>query len=384
MTDAIAALTAPPRHHFYGYFNMNPWNAALTHHLALETTFHDRRPGPDDTALVGLVEAGTRRFTPYARTAAFNFQQGSMLRWIDAGYGEEFTYNDWENGALVARAVDPATGAARTIGGAIEAISPTQPIAIGLNYARIARCRPVVGYAPQGAVAGDIPYPEDDGLFLLDLRTGQRRLILSIAEVIAALPMDETRDGLAYFHHVFFNPSGARLVFFCRVTRPQGWHSSLWSVNPDGSDLACQIDYRFAVSHLDWWDDRRLVVSTDLLGGKMGFVQFTDGAGDFRPFGAGALPGDGHLCFSPDRRWAVYDTYPRGEPRMGDLFLFEPRTGERVHLGQFYAPEPFSGDIRCDLHPRWRPDGTAITIDSVHEGSRQIYLVDLAARVRGD
>lgn len=378
MAHPITPLTTPPQHHFYGYFNMNPWNAALTHHLALETTFQDRRPGPDDTALVGLVEAATGRFTPHARTAAFNFQQGSMLRWIDAGHGEEFTYNDWEDGALVARAVNPSTGVARTIGGAIEATSPTQPLAIGLNYARIARCRPVVGYASAAGAGGDEPYPADDGLFLLDLRTGQRRLILSIAEVIAALPMDQTRDGLAYFHHVFFNPSGTRLVFFCRVTRPHGWHSSLWSVNPDGSDLACQLDYRYMVSHLDWWDDQRLVVSTDLFDGRLGFVTFTDGAGDFRPFGAGILPRDGHLCFSPDRRWAISDTSPRDAAGMSDLFLFDQQAGERVSLGQFHAPASIAGDIRCDLHPRWRPDGTAITIDSVHEGSRQIYLVDVA------
>jgi hypothetical protein len=334
--------------------------------------------------VVGLVAVDSGVFTPYARTTAFNFQQGSMLRWIDVGYGEEFTYNDWDNGTLVARAVNPRTHQIRTLGGAIEAIAPTAPLAISLNYARIAVCRPVVGYATPGTGRATDPYPADDGLFALDLRTGECRLLLSIADVIRALPAAETHAGLAYFHHVFFNPSGTRLVFYCRVTRAQGWYTSLWSVNADGSDLACEIDYRATISHLDWWDDQRLVVSTDLLNGQMQFVTFTAGAGDFQPFGAGTLPRDGHLCFAPDRRWAVYDTYPQGAARLSDLQLYHPASGRRVLLGQFYAAPQYTGDVRCDLHPRWSPDGTQISFDSAHTGSRQLYLADVSAIVRAD
>ena len=384
MDIPLRALTAPPGNHFYGYFNMSPWNRSMTHHLALETTFHDRRPAATDSAVVGLVAMESGEFTPYARTAAFNFQQGSMLRWIDVGQGEEFTYNDWDDGTLVARATEPIARRTRTLGGAIEAISPTAPLAISLNYARIARCRPVVGYATADTERAEEPYPADDGLFALDLRTGERRLLLSIAEVIRALPADETRVGPAYFHHIFFNPNGSRLVFFCRIVRPEGWYTSLWSLKPDGSDLACLIDYRATISHLDWWDDRRLVVSTDLLDGRMQFVTFTVGADDFRPFGGGQLPRDGHLCFAPDRRWAVYDIQPRGAVRLNELYLFHPESGKRFALGQFYAAPEYTGDIRCDLHPRWSPDGTLVSFDSVHTGSRQIHIADVSAIVHGD
>ena len=58
--------------------------------------------------------------------------------------------------------------------------------------------------------------------------------------------------------------------------------------------------------------------------------------------------------------------------------LYNVATGERIELAEFHAAARFTGDIRCDLHPRWSLDGKAISIDSVHEGSRQIYLVDVA------
>ena len=109
--------------------------------------FHERRPGLNDIASVGLVDRKTNTFTKYAETSAFNLQQGSMMHWIDVGFGEEFTFNDWENEKLVSRAVHLETGDLRTIEGAIAAVSPIEPLAIGLNFARMAHCRAVVGYA---------------------------------------------------------------------------------------------------------------------------------------------------------------------------------------------------------------------------------------------
>ena len=48
-------------------------------------------------------------------------------------------------------------------------------------------------------------------------------------------------------------------------------------------------------------------------------------------------------------------------------------------IGDFWVP-PIYRDIycRCDLHPRWRKDGKQLAFNSVHEGSRQVYLIDVS------
>ena len=119
----VKRLSANPRHHFFGYYGINPWDSTTRYHLALETDFHTHRPLPEDVATVGLIHRDTHKFIPRAKTSAFNLQQGSMMHWINGGAGEEFTFNDWEDGTLVSRAMNPTTGTVRTIQGAIAAVS---------------------------------------------------------------------------------------------------------------------------------------------------------------------------------------------------------------------------------------------------------------------
>jgi len=50
-------------------------------------------------------------------------------------------------------------------------------------------------------------------------------------------------------------------------------------------------------------------------------------------------------------------------------------------LGGFFVPEAYREPYsRCDLHPRWRPDGKMLAFNSVHEGSRQVYVIDVSGK----
>ncbi|MDP6596795.1 MAG: hypothetical protein QGI86_13105 [Candidatus Poribacteria bacterium] len=371
-----------PKNHFFGYYGINPWDQSRTYHLALETDFHDSVPTITDIAKVGVVHRETGDFIPLASTSAFNLQQGSMMHWINVGLEEEFTYNDWEGDRLVSRAINPETRASRTIEGAVAAVSLSTPYAIGLNFARMSVCREVVGYANRIDPVSWTAVPAEDGLFLIDLRDGSAELVLSVATVIDQSNLVASECGLTWFNHVMFNPSGSRIFFFCR-SRPAdastiaGFQTSLWTVNPDGTDLQCQIPFGHKISHFAWRDDQRMLMSTSILD-RMQFIEFTDNKHDFEPVGDGKLPKDGHACYSPDGRWLVCDTYPDRHTRASTLMLYHLATGEKIVIGSSFAEPKFTGAVRCDLHPRWSPDGKSVTIDSVDRGDRQIYMADLS------
>ena len=64
-----------------------------------------------------------------------------------------------------------------------------------------------------------------------------------------------------------------------------------------------------------------------------------------------------------------------------DVYLWDMVEARKVLLGRFLSPLPFRGEIRCDPHPRWSRDGRQVCFDSVHEGTRQVYVVDVSGVV---
>ena len=56
--------------------------------------------------------------------------------------------------------------------------------------------------------------------------------------------------------------------------------------------------------------------------------------------------------------------------------------GTRHPLGHFRSPPEYTGEWRCDTHPRSSPDGRSVVIDSPHGGQgRQLYLIDVSGLV---
>ena len=81
---------------FFGYYNKSPTsedgNILLTHSLI------------NDECFISIVHMNDiEKIIPIVKTKAFNFQQGSMLQWID---NESFIFNDFKNNNLIARTYD--------------------------------------------------------------------------------------------------------------------------------------------------------------------------------------------------------------------------------------------------------------------------------------
>lgn len=379
----VRRLSDGRRHYFFGYYGINPYDASGCHHAALAVDFCDHRPRCEDEAQVGLIDAASGAFEALGRTRAFNFQQGAMLNWLNTQrYGEELLYNDISDGELIAVAVGVAAGRRRVIQGGVSGVSPNRQQAASINYLRNFQCRPVVGYDAGQTGRPRLRAPADDGLYAVDLRTGSRRILVTLAQLADSLPAPEAQRGWLWVDHTVFNPSGTRLMFFVRVCREdgRGWYSSLWTIGSDGRDLRCLLDYSHWISHFDWYDDMNLLVSSDI-GGARGFYMLADAPSAGRaPFHHELMPVDGHACFSPCRRWLACDTYPfeSGGRSIAQLRLIDLRQGRSSTIGSFDSPALYRGDLRCDLHPRWNTAGTLVSFDSVHEGARQIYEADLA------
>jgi hypothetical protein len=335
-----------------------------------------------DAVRVGVVPAtGKSSFEPIAETMAWNWQQGSMLRWHPAEPDATILYNDRRDGAFVAVARDLQRGELRVYEKPFYAVAPDGKMALGVNFARLQTFRPGYGYAgPPDTWVGH-PSPEEDGVHRMDLNTGVPELVLSLSE-LASLHPDTSMHGTAhYVNHVQISRGGRRFAFLhCWVLGKGRWGERLCVCDLDGANLDVPMP-GVMVSHYDWIDDGKLVAWAWLPGHGGHYVVCDVGKRSVSVFGSGVLTENGHCSFSPDRRWLLTDTYP-DRHGMRTLILFQAEKGRRRDLARLVSPESMWGEIRCDLHPRWSRDGLRICIDSIHEGSRQMYSIDIGEFVR--
>ena len=189
-TAKIQTLTSGPKHHFFGYYAVSPWNRAGGKMICLESTFQNRMPQPNEPATIIEVNLKTGAAKPIAETRAWNLQQGCMLNWSPTE-PNTILYNDATGGEIISVAHDLQTGKKRTYSRAIESVAPNGRFASCVTYGRLARLRPVVGYAAARDPNPTGNHPVNDGVHMLDLKTGRSSLAISLRQVYEALvPMN--------------------------------------------------------------------------------------------------------------------------------------------------------------------------------------------------
>lgn len=376
-------------HYFFGYYDRNPWDPQGEHHLVLRVDQADRLPEPGETADIGIVDR-RRNLRLVTRTRAWNHQQGAMELFLPRRPGC-FIYNDLDadTGRLIARIFDLKTN--REIGHfdvPIYAITPDGHYGISLDFGRIPR---------RGYSYADAPLPPDlqpadpdrSGLTLVDLTTGQTKLIVSYRTMLARHPFGYGLAGQRiWLNHAIFNCNGSRVLWLlrhCDEDNRSGcfWRTYMYTSDLSGSDVACILPEPYwtgQISHQIWGrTPREILVDANWLGKGHAAVVFDESC---RPFVARSLSaGTGrmaHLVFSPDGSRILADSYPDADG-MQTLSLLDAASGAVETLGRFrHRQLPGTPvDVRCDLHPRWSRDGKTVTVDSIHDGKRALYLLEL-------
>jgi hypothetical protein len=419
----VKEITHGPKHHFFGFYDICPWDVSGRYILSHEVDFIDRRPEAGDGAVLGFVDLKKGdSFVPIGETTAWNFQQGARLQWLP-GAESKVVYNDFSQGDFRAVVADINSSERKILPKPVYAIHPGGQFGLGLNFARLRRLGGY-GYAGGCDQYEYDRYPENDGIYRMDLNTGSSELIVSLREVAnhkSNAPVNMKTDH--FLTHPVFNSGGGRFCFLHRfLLRDGGQCTRLFTANPDGSDLYCLAEG--ILSHFDWLDDQKIMIwgrHTPFLTKvrqlnffalpifksavafirkqRQGFIRnsilgdqllvFTDKSNEFGKIGAGVIKNDGHFTRLRGRDWILGDTYA-DENHYRGLFVYDPKGNRKVPIGNFYAlpdkdslanyrsGEPWEvSEMRSDLHPRWSRDGREICIDSVHNGSRQIYVVNV-------
>ncbi len=363
-----------PQAQFFGYYDKSPWTHDLRWY-ACHRLEHEH-------VAVQVYDHQTGGSVVLGRSPAWNYQQGSMLQWLPRQSTPTLIYNSVADGQLVAHIVQ-VSGGQQTLPAPVQVLHPSGSHALLLNYRRLAQCDPAYGYTVDVQnFAPDLPHNQD-GIWQIDLAGGQPLLLITLTQLEQIAPRPELAHASGqHVNHLLYSPNGSRFVFVHRWRTAQGRFSRLYVANTANPTPRLLLDERM-VSHYGWRDERTLLAYARTAAHGDGYYLIDVAQGNSTPLARGTLErlGDGHPTYSPDRQWIVTDSYP-DRARQRHLLLYHVTTGELIEVGRFLAPLRYDGDLRCDLHPRWSPDGRMLSIDSTHSGTRQTYLLDVSALVQ--
>jgi hypothetical protein len=220
--------------------------------------------------------------------------------------------------------------------------------------------------------------PKDSGVFRIDLESGQQKLIVSLADIAQIpYPHADLSEKKHWFNHLLVSPDGKRVEFLNRCRKPEekGHVTRMFTAAPDGSDVRI-VDQCGVTSHFIWRDPQH-ILAWSLYRKPGGFFLFEDRTGGQVEL---VLPkNDGHCTYLPlpGNEWILCDTYPDRE-RNQNVYLYHIPTQRQIFLGHFHTPKEYTGEWRCDTHPRFSPNGHFVTVDSPSSGQgRQIHLIDI-------
>ncbi len=398
VTVPVKRISPGGGHYFFGYYDI-PVADAAGRHLCHQVRFRDRLPTSEDTAVIGWLPLphsagdsdGQPSFKAFADTRAWNFQQGAMLQWLPL-VPDTCLYNVFENGQFQTCLHNVRTGARRLFPLPTANVSQDGTKALCINMARVYDFRP--GYGYEGALdpfAG-VAAPDKDGVFLMDLATGNARLILSLAEAADFLERsgEKVTGRKILVNHITFNPSASRYLFLLRTfpgVSNKRWATFLLTADSTGGGLRNHPVWGIA-SHYYWRDDDNMLFYAKAADeNRLDLMLISDSTDERRIVDRSFFRDDGHCSYSRDKRWILYDSYPDCSTPdcLRALQVYRLDRGEGFTLGKFRS-EPCAKEIvdwRCDLHPRWMPDDQSITFDSIHEGYRGVYWTDLRETMAG-
>ena len=429
--DGSVAVSAPPAHpldaHFPRYTAWDPvvptWCVTpdidhCIHRFHLSSPFspsgrylgltrlprEDEYPAPGDVAEVVLVDLETGEQRVVAETIGWDTQLGAQVQWGSSD--AELFFNDVNPNTWMPYGVkmNPLSGATVKLDGTVYSVSPDGYWAASTCLRRIGATQAGYGVVvPPDTVPTNTGAVEDDGVYVTNTLSGESRMIASYKRIVEeALPqIDVSRYGPGDFYgfHVKWNAHSDRIMLVLRYMPESDGkrRPMLITMTRDGEDIRVAIPASEWAdkggNHPNWHPDgEHVFMNLNIDGdGEMYVKARYDGTGlqKFTEVAANR----GHPSIHPGGRYMIADVYPREADAFGDgtvpLHFTDLETHQRQTLLRMDSVTRFFDDdmnkakeMRLDLHPAWdRSNYTRVAINGVLDGTRRVFVVDLAGLV---
>lgn len=384
-TPVLKQITSGPAHHFYGYIGHagnTPWNASGRYMILLSVPFSDRMPSAEDAADILLLDM-VREYSAVKvdETRAWNPQQGTMLYWNPEEPDSQFFFNDRDPRTqrifCVLYDVDEGRRVREyrfedtPVGN--SGVAQRGGFFLGLNYGRLDRLRKVTGYDNAYDWTEGECAPENDGVFKVNINSGEKTLLVSFAALAGALreTLPRMDDTALFINHTLWSRDDSYILFYVRGN----WNlkgprtNEFFTMRNDGSCLTRHEV--FPGGHPEWAGENTVIGA---IGGRQVIYNVDSKRierelGDRRIF---SNP-EGDIALSPDAQWLVNGSSQRDE---NVYVIYNMTNGAYFTTPGLKCGIHLKGDVRIDPAPCWRRDNNAIAVPGLAEdGTRQVFII---------
>ena len=363
--------------YFYGYYDKSPWDATDRYMICVRVRQAYKSVAPKEPGTVCMIDTHDgNKVIEIGTTHSWNVQQSCMAQWMGPSFNSRIIYNDFREGHYCSVIFNVETMVEeKVLSLPVYDVSRDGSFALSLDFNRLNRMRPGYGYSNQpDSTKGDL-CPDKTCIWKIDIETGEIEHIFKYTD-FAAFEPDETMNGAEHkVNHLMISPNGKRFMVLHRWFDKGRKHTRLVTVNVDKTDMYNLSDDVF-VSHCYWKNDEEILSFLRKKGIGDHYYLIKDRTQDYKMLWP-ELNTDGHCSYSPDGQFVITDTYPNRRRIASVYFCTEEDNRSRI-IARVFSPFKYDNDCRCDLHPRWnRGINKKICIDSVHEGKRGLYIIDV-------
>lgn len=345
---------------FFGYYDRCPERKG-------HVLYHEMN---EDSVTIYMRELSSGKEFVVGKSKAFNWQMGSRAIWID---DDIISYNDFNGEEYICKWYSVSQ----------QKIVKSLPMPLmdiynkeyllSTNFQRLRSVDSDYSYRCLPVMAENVFFDyENDGIWMFDLEKDEKRLLLSINDVLSVKVNILRTDGKHCINHIMIAPDGKSFMFIHRYKVDGKKYDRLMVY--DFKELRCILDDPLQ-SHFCWLDNHTIMGYCGYRG-EVGWFQADTINGKVENLGelTKAHPKNGHP--TPYGDWIVVDSYPNLS-RMQELHAYNRKSKEVILLAEFYHDMQHHNYNRCDLHPRFTPDGNAIYVDTLYSGNRQLVKLNV-------
>ncbi|MGC9341492.1 MAG: hypothetical protein ACP5E3_02225 [Bacteroidales bacterium] len=361
--------------YFFGYYDKSPANQKDLIIFHKSKTHTNHIPPKNTSVTISIVSNQTQKELFILESNAYNWQQGSRTHWLN---NDLLVFNDYSIKNNRYEAIVFSLPEQKKINRYAYPVQDSfkHDYFLSINYRRLLTLQPDYGYRRLPPMKkSEILNIKNDGIWKIDFKTGNSTLLISLAQICNIEPRHEFLKAKHFVNHVMISPSGNKFIFIHRYIIKNKRYDRLLLSSSNGREVKLLADYGM-VSHCFWINDSHII--SYLKGPKKENAYWIIDINNtkYKKFANGVLDkyGDGHPHVHDE--WLVTDTYP-DKARIQYLLLANLKSGKITKLGEFYHGLKYRNENRCDLHPRFSPDGKSVFIDSVFSGRRKLYRLFL-------